>query len=62
MTLAALVAQRASATSDALLIADDRDRCLTALEFQSVRVAANLEKPTSWIALASCDARPPVTQ
>jgi cyclohexanecarboxylate-CoA ligase len=44
LSLAALVAHRAIATPEALLVADDRDRRLTAAEFQeeSTRVAANL--------------------
>ena len=65
VTLAGLVAHRASASPDALLIADDGDRGLTALEFQqeSAQVAANLEKLNvspgqlvSWIMPTGIDA------
>ena len=65
MSLAGLVAGRASATPDALLVADDRDRCLTALEFQqeAAKVAAHLAKLkvrpgqlVSWIMPTGVDA------
>jgi acyl-CoA synthetase (AMP-forming)/AMP-acid ligase II len=64
-TLAGLVAHRASETPDALLVTDDRDRCLTALEFQqeAARVAAHLAKLNvfpgqlvSWIMPTGIDA------
>jgi len=65
MTLAGLVAHRASLTPDALLVVDDRDRCLTASEFQqeAARVAARLTELAvlpgqlvSWIMPTGIDA------
>ncbi len=65
MTLAALVADRASETPDALLLTDDRDRGLTASEFQqeAALVAVNLAKLNifpgqlvSWIMPTGIDA------
>lgn len=65
MTLAGLVAHRASATPEGLLVADDRDRRLTAAEFleECTRVAANLERLgvgsghlVSWIMPTGIDA------
>jgi cyclohexanecarboxylate-CoA ligase len=65
VTLAGLVAQRAGATPESLLVADDRDRRLTALEFhqECARVAANLEglnigpgQLVSWIMPTGIDA------
>ena len=64
-TLVGLVAQRAHTTPQALLVADDRDRCLTAREFhhECARVAANLERLSvsrgqlvSWIMPTGIDA------
>jgi acyl-CoA synthetase (AMP-forming)/AMP-acid ligase II len=65
VTLAGLVADRAHTTPDALLVADDRDRRLTALEFyrECTRVARNLEglgvaagELVSWIMPTGIDA------
>ena len=63
--LVELVAYRARETPQALLVADDRDRCLTALEFhqECARVAANLTdlevgagQLVSWIMSTGIDA------
>lgn len=64
-SLVELVAYRAREAPQALLVADDRDRCLTALEFhqECARVAANLTdlevgagQLVSWIMPTGIDA------